>query len=235
MIYIINSIISGNSQAVIQNRNDKSDDQIKLLRHQQDVIQKQIDNIKNGDADPKTKQQLIAPLEEQIQSVEAQIQQKQIEQSSDKDNQPQVKVKKESVSASTEESNKLSRDVLFFNMSSTYKQIRNVNSIRKNLMGKSNVLNSEASLDAQRGNTKSAERKSAEAASLRGKAYVLESKIGKLNSDIGDSVGDITDKTREENSRNVNEDDKKSSEDISKEAENRNSTAGQGLSINILA
>lgn len=233
---MINSILSGNSQGVVQNKNNKSDEQIKLLRHQQAVIQKQIDNIKNGDADPKTKQELIAPLEEQIQSIDAQIQQKQMEQGSDKDNGSRAKVKKESsFTGTTEESEKLSRDVLFFNMSSTYEQIRGVNSIRKDLIGKSKVLSSEASLDAKRGNTKSAGRKSAEAASLRGKSYALESKIGKLNSDINDNVKDITDKTKEKGSHKVNENSKKDLEDISKKDKYGNSASDEKSSIDILA
>lgn len=231
---MISSILSGNSQGVIQNKNDKSDEQIKVLRHQQEAIQKQIDNIKNGDADLKTKQELIAPLEEQIQNIDAQIQQKQMEQGIDKDN--DSKVKKESTfTGTTEESEKLSRDTLFFNMSSTYEQIRSVNLIRKGLVGKSRVLASEASLDSIRGNTKSAERKNGEAASLRGRVYTLESKIGKLNSDINDNVKDITDKTKEKGSHGVNENSKKDLENIPKGDEYGSPASDDKSSIDILA
>jgi hypothetical protein len=73
-------------------------------------------------------------------------------------------------------------------MSSTYNQVKQVNSIRKNLEGRANELKADASSDEMRLNFEMAERERAEAAKDQGKANGLKSKIGKLNNDMNKSV-----------------------------------------------
>ena len=78
---VINSISSKGTQSIINNKNQKSsDNQVKILQHQEMAVQKQIESIKQNDKmDIKTKQELIKPLESQIQSIESQIQQVQMD------------------------------------------------------------------------------------------------------------------------------------------------------------
>ncbi|MEA5007143.1 FlxA-like family protein [Clostridium tyrobutyricum] len=78
---MINSISSSGANIIIDNKNQKSsDNQVKILQHQEMAVQKQIESIKQNDKmDIKTKQELIKPLESQIQSIESQIQQVQMD------------------------------------------------------------------------------------------------------------------------------------------------------------
>ncbi|MEY8001972.1 FlxA-like family protein [Clostridium sp. Mt-5] len=71
---MISSISSSGIKSISSSKTGKSnEDQIKILQHQKAAVQKQIDNIKNGSLDTRTKQELIKPLQGQIQSIEAQI------------------------------------------------------------------------------------------------------------------------------------------------------------------
>ncbi|MBP2031337.1 vacuolar-type H+-ATPase subunit I/STV1 [Clostridium algifaecis] len=193
---MINSISSNGIKPMNYARTDKSNDaQIKALRQQEASIQKQIDSIKNSKQDPKTKQELIKPLESQIQSIEGQIQQAQIDQVSNKNGNSNSGSK-----VNTENNEKFQKDNIFLSMSSTYNQVKQVNSIRKNLKGKANELNSDASFDEMTGNYKMANIERAEAAKDQGKANGLQSKIGKLNSDMNKSVkNEINKENKEEN------------------------------------
>ncbi|MCW8000006.1 hypothetical protein CFK35_19290, partial [Clostridium sp. cpc1] len=55
------------------------DKEIQSLQQKKAALNKEIDNIKNDFAPPKPKEELIRPLKDQIQILDAQIQQKQIE------------------------------------------------------------------------------------------------------------------------------------------------------------
>lgn len=142
-------------------RNDNSNDaQIKVLRQQENSIQKQIDSIRNGNGDAKTKKELIEPLQDQIQNIESRIQQLQIDQSSDKsDKNRSLK----NIDNKSSKEVKLSEDSIFLSMSSTYDKMKKISFVRKNLKGMANELNSDADLDENMGNYKMAktERKQA--------------------------------------------------------------------------
>lgn len=182
---MINSISSNGIKPVTYARTDKSnDDEIKVLRQQESAIQKQIDSIKNGSADSKTKQELIKPLEAQIQNIEAQIQQAQVDQIGSKND-----ISSNSSSKNESESNvKFSKDNMFLSMSNTYKQVKEVNSVRNGLEGKANELNSDASFDEMTGNYRMAKIERVEASEDKGKANGLKSKVGKLSRDMDKSI-----------------------------------------------
>lgn len=55
------------------------DKEIQSLQQKKAALNKEVDNIKNDFAPPKPKEELIRPLKDQIQILDAQIQQKQIE------------------------------------------------------------------------------------------------------------------------------------------------------------
>lgn len=214
---MINSISSNGIKPMNYTRTDKSNDaQIKALRQQEISIQKQIDSIKNSKQDLKTKQELIKPLESQIQSIEGQIQQAQVDQVSDKnyDSNSSSKV-------NSENNEKLQKDNIFLSMSSTYKQVKEINSVRKNLEGRANELKADAESDEMRLNFGMAERERAEAAKDHGKANGLQSKIGKLNGDMNKSIkNEINKENKEEDMRTSDPGDidkylEKSSEKIS--------------------
>ncbi|MHC6179326.1 FlxA-like family protein [Clostridium sp. JNZ X4-2] len=199
---------------------NSTDSQVKALRSQESSVQKQIESIKNGSADIKTKQQLIEPLEEQIQNIEAQIQQLQIENMSkddsvnDKDS--SVKRNKQDVSGNMGGSIELSRDALFFNLSNMYTQIKSANSVRKDMEGKASELKSDAKLDSMTGtgNAYMVKKESHEAASFKGKAIGLESKIGRVNHVLNEKIKSTADKMEELSNNGVNKinDDKKSTD-----------------------
>ncbi len=171
---MISSIFSiGVHNAVSGKKDNSSDDQIKALRSQESSIQKQIDSIKNGDMDVKTKQELMEPLQEQIQSIEAQIQQIQMSQISNEDNSKSKIKDQSSLNVSDvdgEDKLKLSKDTLILNVSNTYNQLKTINSIKKKLIGNSNVLKSDADFDENMENYSMAKRERAEAALNMGKA-----------------------------------------------------------------
>lgn len=179
------------------NKDKKSGDgQIKILQQQKTMVEKQIDNIKNGDMDVRTKQELIEPLQEQIQNIEAQIQQIQVSQISDEDkSKSKMKDQPSSNVSGTDGENKLklSKDTLILNVSNTYDQLKTINSIKKKLIGNSNVLKSDAHLDEMTDNYSGAKEKRAEAASDLGKANGIQAKIGKMHDNIRESVKETDD------------------------------------------
>lgn len=206
---MINSISDlGKYNSVSTRKNDSSEDQIKVLRSQEASIQKQIDSIKNGSMDVKTKQQLVEPLQEQIQSIEAQIQQIQISQVND-DGSSKVKNKKQSISDASvsdgEDRGKLVRDALFLNVSSVYDQLKNISSIRKELMGKSDILKSDAHLDDMTENYAMAKKERAESASTLGKANGIQAKIGKLNHDVSAKSKSLKDDSPDNETKKLDE------------------------------
>lgn len=244
---MINSIASNGIKPMTYSRTDKSNDtQIKVLRQQESSIQKQIDSIKDSKQDPKTKQELIEPLEAQIQSIEGQIQQVEIDQVSNKND--NVSNKNDNVSSSSainsESNEKLLKDNMFLSMSSTYKQVTKVNSVRKNLLGKANELNSDAELDEMLENYQMAKIERVEASEDQGKANGLQAKIGKLSHDMDKSVkNEISKENKIENikstdSEDLNEDyeknPKKASEESLKDGAQDNFDDNKKQSINVL-
>ncbi|CAB1246398.1 FlxA-like family protein [Clostridium sp. WLY-B-L2] len=210
---MISSIFSiGVHNAVSGKKDNSSDDQIKALRSQESSIQKQIDSIKNGDMDVKTKQELMEPLQEQIQSIEAQIQQIQMSQISNEDNSKSKIKDQSSLNVSDvdgEDKLKLSKDTLILNVSNTYNQLKTINSIKKKLIGNSNVLKSDADFDENMENYSMAKRERAEAALNMGKANGIQSKIGKLYDNIEGSIKDVNGLNEKlkyiENGKNAND------------------------------
>lgn len=196
---MINSISSSSANIIIDNKNQKSsDNQVKILQHQEMAVQKQIESIKQNDKmDIKTKQELIKPLESQIQSIESQIQQVQMD-AMGKKNDIYDSSNKRQISSSTsseglENKIEVSKNMLFISMSGIYKQTRSLNSIRKGFNNQANILNSDADFDEMTRNYNGAKRKRAEAASDVGRANAMQSKIGKVNNDIKKSEKNIND------------------------------------------
>lgn len=234
---MINSISSNGIKPVTYARTDKSNDvQIKALRQQESSIQKQIDSIKDSKQDPKTKQELIEPLEAQIQSIEGQIQQVQIDQVSNKnDNSSSSSI------ISSESNEKLLKDNMFLSMSSTYSQVKKVNFVRKNLEEKANELNSDADFDEILDNYQMAKIERREASEDQGKANGLQSKIVKLSHDMDKSVKNEANKENKiENMKSSDPGDsdkdlKKSSEKVLQNSLKNESDNNKEQSINALA
>ncbi|WP_175412919.1 FlxA-like family protein [Clostridium sp. AWRP] len=203
---MINGISSNRSiQTMTQNRNDTSEQEIKLLENQKDALQKQIDNIKNGSGDVNTKQQLIKPIQEQIQEIDAEIQQKQVDSVDSKNDNSNGKSSTNTKfnGINGQNNNKYSGEDLLLDASKIYKQIKTVNSVRSGLMDKANELNSDADVDEALRNYKSAENNRSNAAQSKGRAISLESKIGKLN---GEMNKDVKNEIEKNGNINVNKD-----------------------------
>lgn len=235
---MINSIYSNTVKPTNYIKNDNSnEEEIKILRQQENAIRKQIDSIKNSNQDPKTKKELIEPLESQIQSIEAQIQQTQVDQISNKNDTTNT-----SISENKSEDNiKFSKDAMFLGLSNTYKQVKEATATKKNLEGKANELNSDAEFDEMMENYTMAAAEKSEASECTGKANGLNYKIGKLNCDMDKSikneinkenmkynVPDASDKSFKENSKGSLEKDSKG--DLKSNSQNN-----KIQSINVLA
>lgn len=234
---MINSISSNGIQIMTNNsKNNKStNDQIKILQQQETAVRKQIDNIKGNDTiDIKTKQELIKPLEAQIQSIESQIQQVQIEGVNTSSDKGQMV----STSSSEELENRIqvSKDSLLLSMSNTYKQTKSLNSIGKGLNNQANILNSEAESDEMRGNYNSAKMKRAEASSNIGKANAIQSKIGKLHNEINKAEENTSDLNEELKYISIDKkDDINYKSDEKKEISDDNSTENNSKTIDKFA
>jgi hypothetical protein len=104
---------------------------------------------------------------------------------------------------------KLSKDTLILNVSNTYNQLKTINSIKKKLIGNSNVLKSDADFDENMENYSMAKRERAEAALNMGKANGIQSKIGKLYDNIEGSIKDVNGLNEKlkyiENGKNAND------------------------------
>ncbi|WP_162920288.1 FlxA-like family protein [Clostridium fermenticellae] len=188
---MINSI-SSNSVNRIEylKRDESSEQQIKFLRQQESQVQKQIESIKNSKQDAKTKQELIKPLQEQIQNIESQIEQIQISDASDKNSEANTS----KVSSNAGKNSEISKDSLFLSMSSVYKQVGEVNSIKKGLTGRARELNSYAEIDDGIRNYRMADIERKQASEYKGRALGLEAKVGKLIHSVNDTLSGSQDK-----------------------------------------
>jgi hypothetical protein len=182
---MINSISAGiganYNNGKLQN-NTSTDEEIKILQDQKSQIEKQIENIKNGNAQQKIKDELIKPLEDEIDQIDAEIQQSQIEKI--KCNTNTSANKNPGLSNNSDVNN----DTLLLDNANMYNDIKAINSLRTSLKSSSNSLREEANLDEARDTTHSKReaiaKKRAAASEDDGRANAITSEIYKNSARI---------------------------------------------------
>lgn len=136
--------------------------EIKALELQKSQIEKEIEKIKsNTKTTQKIKDDLIKPLQKQIDEIESEIQQKQMENVEKADDKDEKANKNSSITNSNniKKKNDLTKDYLLLDNSAAYNHIKKIAAIKASLKGSSAVLQKEADSDEDRGNTKAAARK----------------------------------------------------------------------------
>ncbi|WP_129595813.1 FlxA-like family protein [Anaerophilus nitritogenes] len=172
--------------------NFNSDHEIKLLQDQKIRTQEKINKIKQGDAPQKVKQELIKPLQEQIQQIDMQIHQKQMEKIN----------KTKEIEAQQEKNPPQQEGVVYSPMnnlleaSTTYSQSKVLNGIKKDLKGQSNILKIEAKLDGGRMGGDGSD-KLKKASALDQKVYEIENKIDEKIKKTQESIEKSYDKEDE--------------------------------------
>ncbi|WP_053954961.1 FlxA-like family protein [Inediibacterium massiliense] len=154
--------------------NSNSDHEIKLLQDQKIRAQEKIDKIKQGDAPQKVKQELIKPLQEQIQQIDMQIHEKQME----KINKTKEIEEKQEKNPPQQEGVVYSPMNNLLEASAIYSQSKVLNGVKKDLKGQSNILKIEAKLDGGRMGGGGSD-KLKKASALDQKIHQIENKIDK--------------------------------------------------------
>lgn len=200
---MINSITSNTSikyNKKSQN-NENVNNEIKALELQKSQIEKEIERIKsNTKTTQKIKDDLIKPLQKQIDEIESEIQQKQMENVEKSDNKDEKVNKNTNItdSKNIKEKNDSAKDYLLLDNSAAYNRIKKIGSIRVSLKGSSAVLQKEADIDEDRGNTKAAARKRAYASKNDVNTNMLNLKIYSQSSKITKNISkanNLADKT----------------------------------------
>lgn len=180
--------------------NENVNNEIKALQLQKSQIEKEIERIKsNTKTTQKIKDDLIKPLQKQIDEIESEIQQKQMENVEKSDNKDQKVNKNTDItdSKNIKEKNDSAKDYLLLDNSAAYNRIKKIGAIRVSLKGSSAVLQKEADIDEDRGNTKAAARKRAYASKNDVNANMLNLKIYSQSSKISKNISkadDLADK-----------------------------------------
>lgn len=167
----------------LSNINSPMDKQIKMLEQQRTRLQERIQKIKEGDSSKKIKEELIKPLNEQIEQIKVQIQQKRLEKIK-----PQKKANKKKANADNEVNRKDKGNIKIDNTlnliksDTDYSQLKNLRGVSENLSGRANILRIEAKLDGSRGNSSSEKLV---------KANKFETRIGNIEKEILNKSKDI--------------------------------------------
>ena len=146
---------------------DTYNDEIKLMQDQKANIQKQIDDIKTGKQNQEQKDQQVKILQQQLAEINAEIQQKQLEQAKDKFSDQ----KQKSDGAQTHNGDRdrveiSGRAVLSqLQLSDLYNRVGKFNFMSKMAKGRAGELKSDAEIAASNGNTKVAATLSAQCGS----------------------------------------------------------------------
>lgn len=180
--------------------NENVNNEIKALQLQKSQIEKEIERIKsNTKTTQKIKDDLIKPLQKQIDEIESEIQQKQMENVEKSYNKDEKVNKNTNItdSKNIKEKNDSAKDYLLLDNSAAYNRIKKIGAIKVSLKGSSAVLQKEADIDEDRGNTKAAARKRAYASKNDVNTNMLNLKIYSQSSKISKNISkadDLADK-----------------------------------------
>lgn len=124
---------------------------IKLLEKQKMQMQEQIQKVRASKMDDKTKQEKIKSIQDQIEQIDMEIQQKRSEMLNQNKNTNQENKSKQSNADAKEDSINSEGMSQLVQASTTYSQAKITHRIKNSLNGKSNVLKIEIQLDGGRG------------------------------------------------------------------------------------
>ncbi|MDF2880330.1 MAG: hypothetical protein K0R54_887 [Clostridiaceae bacterium] len=161
---MINSI-SYNTSIKYNKKSPNNEDitnEIKALQTQKSQIEKEIERIKsNTKTTQKIKDDLIKPLQKQIDGIESEIQQKQMDNTGRNNDKDENANKKTAITDSNnvKGKNDSAKDYLLLDNSNAYNNIKRMGAIKTSLKGSSAILQKEADIDEERGNTKAAAKK----------------------------------------------------------------------------
>ncbi|WP_125151961.1 FlxA-like family protein [Clostridium rectalis] len=163
------------------------DNEIKSLQKQKLELTKQIDGIKQQHLDTKTEGDLIKALQEQIQQIEQQIQQKNMEKSNNNNNKKEDK----EINLKKEERDSFELSDLS-NINITYDKMKKLNKIKTKLNGEGRILEKEAEIDAQRdklGNgSKIVQKKRKRVAEMYASVQKINAKLSKESDKISNKI-----------------------------------------------
>ncbi|QTL98753.1 hypothetical protein GM661_12650 [Iocasia frigidifontis] len=149
---------------------------ISRLEKQKMQLEEQIEKIKKSDIADQIKQDRVEQLEERIQEIEIEIQNKQREKLNQKKNTNQQKHSEQSI-ISTQGDDGLSRDMSgLLGASITNSKLKTMNNTKNSLNRKGDVLEAEIKLDESRGGE--AKAKKAELQDIESRKQILNKKIG---------------------------------------------------------
>lgn len=186
---MINSIATGTpiKYSKKAQNNSNVDNEVKALQSQKSQIEKEIEKIKgNTTTTQKIKDDLIKPLQKQIDEIESEIQQKQMENIQDNNDNNTNKTSSSADNNNLKNKNDLTNDNLLLNNLDAYNSIKNMSHLKTLLKGSSSVLSTEAEIDEGRGNKIAAAKKRTQATkndininSINSKIYKQSAKINK--------------------------------------------------------
>jgi chromosome segregation ATPase len=180
--------------------NENVNNEIKALELQKSQIEKEIERIKsNTKTTQKIKDDLIKPLQKQIDEIESEVQQKQMENVEKSYNKDEKVNKNTNITDSKDikEKNDSAKNYLLLDNSAAYNRIKKIGAIKASLKGSSAVLQKEADIDEDRGNTKAAARKRTYASKNDVNTNMLNLKIYSQSSKITKNISkadDLADK-----------------------------------------
>ncbi len=179
------SISAVSSGSNTYNQTIHNNNEIKMLQKRKEQLVEQIKNVKDGNSDAKTKQELVKQLQEQIQQIETQIQQKKREnltggidkntKRQDENNRQQSNQKTQITSENGGKGVTLSTMTDMIAASSSYSKAKLLDSTKDSLTGKSNILDREIKTDEGRGGNPKA--KKAELGDIKSSLVKLDKSI----------------------------------------------------------
>ncbi|MEN6389580.1 MAG: hypothetical protein ABFD04_04140 [Syntrophomonas sp.] len=179
------------------------DSEIAALEKTKSRLQEQIEKIKESKLDAKSKQERIKVLQDRIQQTDSTIQQKKLD---------KMRQKEVTSSASSQDTApntyEQASDRTLIQISSSYEQMRAMNSVKNTLEGEAHVLAGEIALDRSRGgSTAAVDKKSEKLEDLKEKQQDLNQKIGENNSEMNEKINDLA----SENNHHQNADNEEAS------------------------
>jgi hypothetical protein len=163
------------------------DSEINALEKNKGRLQEQIEKVKESNLDAKSKQDRIKVLQDQIQQIDATIQQKKL----DKMRPKEVTAPVSSEDPSPTANGQFTADRTLLQLSSSYDQMRTMHSIKNTLKGEARVLASEIALDQSRGGSAAAvDKKREKLEDLKEKQSDLNRKIAEKNSEMNERIND---------------------------------------------
>lgn len=164
------------------------DSEIAALEKSKSRLQEQIEKAKESQLDTKTKQERIKVLQDEIEQIDSTIQQKKLDKIRQKGDASSV-----SAGNTAENTNgKADATGTLIQISSSYKQMQVLDSLKSGLKGEGRVLAGEIALDQSRGGSSAAvDKKREKLEALKEKQQDLSEKIGEKGSEMNKDLKDV--------------------------------------------